>query len=72
MENNQEKKVGDKDEALASPSFSVDDIQHLASSSSISTMENNHEKKVGDKDKDEAEASLSFSVDDIQHSLPSS
>eukprot|EP00957_Ditylum_brightwellii_P102840 7836818-Ditylum_brightwellii.AAC.1 len=66
MENNQEKKLGDKDEAEVSPSFSVDDIQQLVSSSSTSTMENNQEKKIGDKDKDEAEVSPSFSVDDIQ------
>eukprot|EP00957_Ditylum_brightwellii_P041579 3149696-Ditylum_brightwellii.AAC.1 len=54
MENNQEKKVGDKDkdETEESPSSSVDDIQHLLPSSSTSTMENNQEKKVEDKDED--------------------
>eukprot|EP00957_Ditylum_brightwellii_P078227 5948197-Ditylum_brightwellii.AAC.1 len=70
MENNQEKKVGHKDESLASPSSSVDDIQHSLPSSSTSTMENNQEKKLGNKD--EAVVFLSSSVDDIQNSLPSS
>eukprot|EP00957_Ditylum_brightwellii_P080336 6109952-Ditylum_brightwellii.AAC.1 len=53
MENNPEKKVGDKDKDEASLSSSVDDIQHLVASSSTSNMENNQEKKVGDEDKDE-------------------
>eukprot|EP00957_Ditylum_brightwellii_P079786 6067911-Ditylum_brightwellii.AAC.1 len=65
MENNHEKKVGQKDEVEASSLSSVDDIQHLVFSSSKSAMENNHEKKVGHKD--EAVASSSFSAGDIQH-----